>query len=104
MIVVTFCCCAWVRVVEILSSYQLGCHQAAFQTEDDKAVGVENCGVVLCNGRCCMRTSILCGVINVECSECLQRQIANVVQVRSEVASKWCNEEQVWMDGSVYMS
>lgn len=62
------------------------------------AVGVEGCGVLLCNERCCMCASILRGVINVEYSECLQRQIANVVQVRSEVTSGVTKSRCGWTD------
>jgi len=75
--------CVNVRCRDVLSSCRLGCHQAAFETIDGKAVEVEGCGVLLCNGRCCcMCTSILCGGINVEYSECLQSRITNVIQVR----------------------
>ena len=55
------------------------------------------------NAAVCAR-AILCGWINVKYSECLQRQIANVVQVRSEVASGVTKSRCGWMDGSVYMS
>ena len=50
-------------------------------SESNVAVWYHVTGAVVC------AQVVLCGVINVEYSECLQRQIANVVQVRSEVAA-----------------
>ena len=92
-----------VRCGDDSSSYQLSSGRTASQTEDAKGVGVvEGCGVRLDNGRWCLHQSVLCGEINVEYSECLQRQITNVIRMRSQVRwSEWCNRKQSrcgWID------